>query len=45
MVKEINFKRIMPSVKSVDEMKKIYASYPDYEKKIKEYGLLGFKLK
>lgn len=45
MVKEIDFKRIMPSVKSVDEMKKIYASYPDYEKKIKEYGLLGFELK
>lgn len=45
MVKEINFKRIMPSVESVHEMKKIYASYPDYEKKIKEYGLLGFELK
>lgn len=45
MVKEIDFKRIMPSVQSVDEMKKIYASYPDYEKKIKKYGLLGFEIK
>lgn len=44
MVKEINFKKIMPSVESVEKMKKVYASYPDYEKKIKEYGLLGFEL-
>src|SRR3989344_6687396 len=41
MVKEVGFKKIMPLVKSVDEMKKVYMSYPDYEKKIKEYGLLG----
>lgn len=45
MVKEVDFKRIMPPVWSVDEMKKKYASYPDYEKKIKEHGLLGFELK
>lgn len=45
MVKEINFKKIMPFVKSVDEMKKAYMSYTDYENKIKEYGLLGFELK
>src|SRR3989338_5337537 len=44
MVKEINFKKIMPLVESIDEMKKVYASYPDYEKKIEEYGLLGFEL-
>lgn len=44
MVKEIDFKIIMPSVDSVEEMKKIYATYPDYEKKIKEHGLLGFEL-
>src|SRR3989344_4914531 len=44
MVKEIDFKKIMPSVESVDEMKKAYASYPDYEQKIKEHGLLGFEL-
>ncbi len=44
MVKEIDFKKIMPSVSSIDEMKKVYASYPDYEKKIKEHGLLGFEL-
>ncbi len=45
MVKEIPFKKIMPSVSSIDEMKKIYGSYPNYLEKIKEFGLLGFKLK
>jgi ASC-1-like (ASCH) protein len=45
MVKEIPFKKINPSVDSVEEMKKVYASYPGYEEKIKEFGLLGFKLK
>lgn len=44
MVKEIDFKKVMPSVSSVAEMKKAYASYPSYEQKIKEHGLLGFKL-
>ncbi len=45
MVKEIDFKKVMPSVTSVAEIKKVYASYPNYEKKIKERGLLGFELK
>ncbi len=45
MVEEIDFKKVMPSVGSVAEMKKIYASYPGYEQKIKEHGLLGFVLK
>jgi ASC-1-like (ASCH) protein len=44
MVKDIDFKKVMPSVGSVAEMEKTYASYPDYEKKIKEHGLLGFEL-
>ncbi len=44
MIKEIGFKKIMPSVTSVAEMKKTYASYPNYEQKIKEHGLLGFEL-
>ena len=44
MLKEVDLKKIMPSVRSVEEMKKAYASYPDYEKKIKEHGLLGFEL-
>jgi ASC-1-like (ASCH) protein len=44
MVKEVPYKKIMPSVNSVEEMKKIYASYPDYTEKIKKNGLLGFQL-
>lgn len=44
MVKEIDFKKVMPSVKSVGEMKKVYISYPDYKRKIREHGLLGFEL-
>jgi len=45
MVKDVGIKKVMPSVRSLAEMKKIYASYPDYEKKIKENGLLGFEVK
>lgn len=41
MIKEIPFKKIMPSVESLAEMKKAYASYSSYEGKIKRYGLLG----
>lgn len=44
MVQEIDFKKIMPSVSSVDEMKKVYASYPSYDEKIREHGLLGFEI-
>ncbi|MDP2594097.1 MAG: hypothetical protein Q8P36_02055 [bacterium] len=44
MVADVDYKRVMPSVGSVAEMKKAYASYPDYEQKIKEHGLLGFEL-
>ena len=43
MVKEIPFKKVMPSGESVAELKKAYASYPGYEEKIKEFGLLGFE--
>ena len=45
MTMEIPFRRIMPSIASVDEMKKIYGSYPGYIEKIKEFGILGFELK
>lgn len=44
MVEEIDFKKVMPTVNSVEEMKKRYASYPDYDEKIREFGLLGFEL-
>ncbi len=44
MIKKIPFNDIMPSVKSVDEMKKAYASYSGYEEKIKEFGIFAFYL-
>lgn len=44
MVKKIPFKKIMPDVGSVIEMKKIYASYSGYEQKIKEFGIFAFWL-
>jgi ASC-1-like (ASCH) protein len=43
MVKEVPFKKVMPNVDSIEEMKKVYSSYPGYDQKIKEYGLLGFE--
>jgi len=43
MVKEISFKKIMPTIESVEEMRKAYYSYPDYEQKIKEFGIIGFE--
>ena len=45
MVKEIDFKKVNPSAVSIEDVKRAYASYPDYEQKIKEHGLLGFVLK
>jgi ASC-1-like (ASCH) protein len=44
MIKKIPFNDIMPSVKSVDEMKKAYSSYSGYDEKIKEFGIFAFHL-
>lgn len=44
MVEEVGFKKINPFASSIEEVKRTYASYPDYDKKIKEHGLLGFGL-
>lgn len=44
MIKKLPLKKIMPLVTSVEEMKKRYYSYPGYEEKIKEHGILAFKL-
>ncbi|HEY4509276.1 MAG TPA: hypothetical protein VJC13_03330 [Candidatus Paceibacterota bacterium] len=45
MFKKIPFKKIWPEVKSAKEPEKIYYSYPNYEEKIKNFGILAFKLK
>lgn len=44
MVSEIPYNDIMPSVKSVEEMKKAYSSYSGYDEKIKEFGIFAFYL-
>lgn len=44
MVAEIDFKKVMPNVVSIDDMKNVYSSYPGYDEKIKEHGLFGFEL-
>lgn len=45
MLKEIDYKKIMPSVGSEEEMIKIYHAYPNYKEKIKEFGLVALELK
>lgn len=45
MIEEIPLNKIMPSVHSIDDMKKAYSSYSGYDKKIKEFGILAFHLK
>ena len=44
MVKTISFKEVMPFVGSIEEMKEVYYSFPDYKEKIGEYGLLAFSM-
>lgn len=44
MIEKIPYKEIMPSVKSVEEMKKAYSSYSGYDEKIKELGIFAFEL-
>jgi len=44
LLKDIDFKKIMPSLASVDEVRKAYSSYPGYEAKIKESGIFAFDL-
>lgn len=45
MVKKLPLQKIMPMATSLEEMKKRYYSYPGYEEKIKEHGILAFELK
>ncbi len=45
MLKKIPFKRIMPNLKSKNEVEKAYYSYPNYKEKIKTFGILAFEIK
>lgn len=44
MLAEVPLKRVMPDLENIEQAKARYASYPDYEEKIKREGILGFKL-
>ena len=45
MIKEIDFKKIMPFVNSIKEMKQVCYSFTDYQEKINQFGLVVFDLK
>jgi len=44
MLGKIAFKKIMPYLDSIDQAEKAYYSFPNYEKRIKEFGLIAFYL-
>lgn len=44
MIKSVNFKKIMPRVKDIDELKKIYYSFSGYREKIKKSGIVALNL-
>jgi len=45
MVKAIPMRSIMPSVHSVQEMRKAYHGYPGYDAKIRRHGLVAWHIK
>jgi len=44
LLKTLKLKKIMPWVSSPDKAKKIWQSFPNYEEKIKNYGIIAFEL-
>lgn len=44
MVEELGIKPIAPFADSIEEMKNIYYSFPNYKEKIANFGLIAFKL-
>ncbi len=44
MLEEISLSKVMPDLQTIEQVKERYASYPGYEEKIKEAGILGFEL-
>lgn len=43
MLAEVPLRRVMPDLDTLEQVKARYASYPDYEEKIKEFDLLGIE--
>lgn len=44
MLEKIDFRKIMPFIDSVQEVKKVYYSFSGYREKIKQFGLVAFWL-
>ena len=44
MVKSIPYRRIMPSAKSIAEVRETYHSYPGYDEKLRKYGVIAFDI-
>jgi ASC-1-like (ASCH) protein len=44
MAKEAPLRKVIPWADSLDEAKAVFASFPGYEEKIQEFGILGFEL-
>ncbi len=45
LVKKVQPRAIMPALKTLAEMKKAYALWPGYTKKIKKYGIVAWHIK
>ena len=45
LLKKHSVKSINPAVKSVEELRKLYYSFPGYREKIKKFGLIALEFK
>lgn len=45
LLKAIPLKKIIPSIKSITDARKVYYGYQGYKEKIKEFGLIALELK
>ena len=44
MLAEVPLSKVMPDLETLAQVHARYASYPGYEEKIKQFGILGFEL-
>jgi len=44
ITKAIPYKKINPAVSSIAELRRVYYSFPGYEEKIKEFGIVAWYL-
>jgi ASC-1-like (ASCH) protein len=44
LARAIPYKRIMPSVNSLAEIRRAYYSYPGYKEKIKKFGIVAMEI-